>query len=170
MDDAGSVAITSARGGGDEDAELEALLHRVYVDEGFTPADLAVKVFATSAVRARGDLLCARDTASGALVGMVIVVPPNSPARRLAADDEVEMHLLAVRADQRGRGVGARLVKAALLAAKQGGWRRMVLWTQPSMHAAQRLYASQGFERAPDRDAIIQQMSGREFLVFQKAL
>jgi hypothetical protein len=42
----------------------------------------------------------------------------------------------------------------------------MVPWTQPSMHAAQRLYTNAGFVRSPARDF---QRVDRNFLVFSMA-
>ena len=88
-------------------------------------------------------------------------------ARRLASSDEAEMHLLAVLPEHRGKGVGQRLVEAAKAAAKQAGYRRMVLWTQPSMEAAQKLYLRSGFIRNPDRDWT---REGRSFYVFEAQL
>jgi ribosomal protein S18 acetylase RimI-like enzyme len=116
---------------------------------------------AAEAVRARGILLTAID-AAGSMVGTIIVVPPGAPAVRLAGPNESEMHLLAVSPDHRNAGIGERLVKAAIEQARslsQG----MVLWTQPSMHGAQRLYVKAGFHRDPARDF---QRAGRAFLVY----
>ena len=149
------------------DADLERLLHKVYVGGGFTDPDVAQSLFVARAVRERGELIVAKHKADGALLGMVIMVPPTSAARKLAADDEAEMHLLAVDAEHRGLGLGARLVDSALASAKAAGCDRMVLWTQPTMHAAQRLYERSGFLRVPDRDW---QRGDRSFWVFQKAL
>ena len=44
----------------------------------------------------------------------------------------------------------------------------LVLSTQPSMAAAQRLYRAEGFERAPSRDWV--HANGSERLVFARAL
>ena len=158
--------VAGAAGGPEEDRALERLLHRVYVDEGYTDRALAPAVFAPAAVRSRGELLVARD-AGGALLGTVIVVPPSSPMRRLAAPDEAEMHLLAVAPEGRGRGVGAALVDAAVALARGRGLVRMVLWTQREMLAAQRLYARAGFAREPARDF---EARGRAFLVYARPL
>ena len=152
------------------DAELEALLRRVYVEGGFTPRELATSLFSPAAVRARGALLVARGEPGRELLGTVIVVPPTSPARRIAESDECEMHLLAVLSEHRGRGVGARLVEAAVATARQDGWKQMVLWTQPSMHSAQRLYEAHGFVRVPARDDEMTKKTGRTFLVFARSL
>lgn len=147
--------------------EIEALLKRVYVEAGFTDPELAGSLFAAPAVRERGQVLLARHGAGGPLVGMVIVVSPHSPARRMASDDEAEMHLLAVAPERRGSGIGQALVEAAMDLARTLGFRRMVLWTQPAMEAAQRLYGRAGFLRAPGRDW---RRGDRSFLVYERAL
>jgi ribosomal protein S18 acetylase RimI-like enzyme len=144
--------------------ELEALLRRVYVDGGFTDPEMAQAMFTAVAVRARGRLLCARDPA-GALIGTVIVVPPASAAKRLAASDEAEMHLLAVDGQCRGRGLGRALVRAAVEAAQQAGYRGMVLWTQSTMLVAHRLYERIGFSRSPAEDF---ERGGRAFRVYRR--
>lgn len=45
----------------------------------------------------------------------------------------------------RGRGVGRRLLQAALGFARSAGDERMVLWTQSHLHAAIALYSAAGF-------------------------
>ncbi|MCZ7586256.1 MAG: hypothetical protein M5R36_24665 [Deltaproteobacteria bacterium] len=47
------------------DKELEELLHRVYVVDGFTAADVGASLFAAAAVRARGKLLSPEIPAAG---------------------------------------------------------------------------------------------------------
>src|ERR1017187_7597634 len=88
------------------DDELEALIRRVYVDGGFTSQEVAATLFAGAAIRQRGRLLFLRTDAERALVGMVIVVAPDSPARRIASAGEAEMQLLAVSPDRRNAGLG----------------------------------------------------------------
>jgi len=146
--------------------ELENLLTVTYVHGGFTSPEIARAAFKADAVRARGQLLVARDV-DGSLVGMVIVVRPDSSARRIARPDEIEMQLLAVEPECRGRGIGEALVEAALQVARHEPYTHMVLWTQPSMHAAQRLYERCGFERAPTRDM---EQNGRPFWVYERSL
>lgn len=147
------------------DGDLQHLLQAVYVQEGYTDPILAAALFEPSAVRARGEILIVQNKGTTSPLGMVIVVAPTSGARRLAAPDEAEMHLLATLPQERRRGLGAMLVNAATDRARSLGYRRMVLWTQPIMHAAQRLYERQGFTRAPDRDW---QRDDRRFLVYEK--
>jgi ribosomal protein S18 acetylase RimI-like enzyme len=141
------------------DSALEALLYETYVRGGFTDAILAGALLA-AAIRARGVVLAARDR--GDLLGTVTLVAPSSPARRLAVADEFELHLLCVRADARRRGIGEALVRAALQRAKAEGARGVVLWTQTTMEAAQRLYRRCGFERDASADF---NRGARQFLV-----
>jgi GNAT superfamily N-acetyltransferase len=149
------------------DSELSELLTTVYVDEGFTDELLAARVFEPGVVRARGEILHVRNPEDEALMALVILAPPSSPARRFAGPDEAELHLLATAREHRGAGAGRALVEAAIARAKSSGYRRLLLWTQPAMHAAQRLYSALGFTRAPDRDFT---QHGRQFLFFQREL
>ncbi|MDD5057061.1 MAG: GNAT family N-acetyltransferase [Sideroxydans sp.] len=146
------------------DCEISGLLTSAYVDGGFTTSDKASVLFAPSAVRGRGHLLCARPQGGDKLAGMVIVVTPDSPARRLANMDEAELHLLAVADAYRGQGLGRVLVSAAISAAHEFGFQKMILWTQPTMTAAQGLYESTGFIRAAHRDPTI---NGLRFLAYE---
>lgn len=149
------------------DGELEAVLHEVYVGGGFTDPELAKTVLRASEVRLRGTLLIARSTSLRELLGTVIMVAPGDKGRRMALADEGEMHLLAVRTGNRGRGVGRALVDACLETAHKRGLARMVLWTQPSMHAARRLYEQAGFVRNAARDIV---NHGKAFAVYERVL
>ena len=147
------------------DRELSELLMQVYVAGGFTDPDEAVVLFEPSAVRKRGVLIGARVKEDSNLAGMVIMVPPDSPARRVAKKDEAEMHLLAVRPEYRRHGLGRMLVEEAINRAKQGGYSKIVLWTQTSMTAARNLYESSGFVHSGDFER-----NGRDFKVYEKYL
>jgi len=148
------------------DEELTALLHRAYVDAGFTDPTVAEKLFAPDAVRARGTIITARDSENGRLLGIVILVAPYGAARQIAVDSEAEMHLLAVSPDSRRQGVGRRLVDTLIELAISREWQRVVLSTQEHMRAAQALYKQAGFSRAPERDWM---RADRRFLVFVRA-
>ena len=146
-------------------SDIERLLSRVYVAAGFTDAAVASELFRGDSVLGRGEVLVARE--SEKLAGMVIVVPPDSEARKLAEAGDAEMHLLAVAPEYRMVGLGGRLVEASLDKARFLGFERMILWTQPVMAAAQRLYVRHGFVRVEARDF---ERAGRSFLVFEREL
>ena len=63
----------------------------------------------------------------------------------------MEMHHLFVLQDWRGRGIGQRLIKAAMRTATNMGCTYMTVGTHPDNHPAQRLYQAAGFTPLPDR-------------------
>ena len=111
IDTAESLAIT--------DQEISSLLSQVYVEGGFTSDEVASTLFEPTSVRGRGKILGAREKQTNQLAGMVIIVYPNSPVRRLAQENEVEMHLLGVLPAFRGVKLGKALVEAAIDDAKK---------------------------------------------------
>ena len=148
-----------------DDIELSELLTQVYVAGGFTEPDEAVSLFEPSAVRKRGMLIAARENLHLSLAGIVILVPPDSPARRLAQGNEAEMHLLGVKPGCRQHGLGRILVESAIGRAKHNGYSKIILWTQFSMKSAQRLYESTGFIHVNDFNR-----NGRDFKVYEMVL
>ena len=147
------------------DMELSALLTEVYVEGGFTTPDEATTLFNPTAVRERGMLIYARATPATILAGIVILVPPESSARRLAQENEAEIHLLAVKPAYRHSGLGRTLVSEAVKVAGQKRYTRIVLWTQLSMTAARHLYESMNFVHINNITR-----NGRDFLVYEKIL
>ena len=147
------------------DPELSELLTQVYVAGGFTSQEEAASLFEPSAIRNRDVLIGARDKHHSKLAGIIIVVPPDSSARRLAKNNEAEIHLLGVKPEYRRHGLGRMLVEAAIARANQNGYSKLILWTQLSMNTAQRLYESSGFIHIDDIAK-----NGRDFKVYEKPL
>ena len=79
----------------------------------------------------------------GALVGSV--------ALRRRADDAFYLKRMYVRPDQRGTGLGRRLLATALDHARGSGARAVHLDTHATMAAARRLYERAGFQRTGTR-------------------
>jgi DNA-binding MarR family transcriptional regulator/L-amino acid N-acyltransferase YncA len=78
----------------------------------------------------------------GEVVGSVFVVAKDAEAAQL--------RLLYLEPATRGKGLGRRLVEAAVGFAREAGYARMVLWTQAELAAARQLYASAGFVRVAE--------------------
>tara|TARA_R110001583_G_C5568683_1_gene401858 strand:- start:584 stop:1069 length:486 start_codon:yes stop_codon:yes gene_type:complete len=147
------------------DSELSELLIDVYVGEGYTEAELAETLFDATAIRSRGRIITASNVENQLLAGLVIMVPPTSNARKLAKEDEVEVHLLAVKKDFRNNNLGSQLVSELILLAKAQGYKRIILWTQDSMVAAQNLYTKLGFVHESNFKA-----NGRDFYLYHRIL
>lgn len=86
------------------------------------------------------------------VVGTVTLAPYGTSYAEVAEPGELEVRMLAVAAEARGRGVAEALMTAALRHAVAEGARRVVLSTSEAMRAARRLYERLGFVPAPARD------------------
>ncbi|MCV0428144.1 MAG: GNAT family N-acetyltransferase [Roseibium sp.] len=86
----------------------------------------------------KGALFLAKD-AEGTILGCVGLRPSD-------VDGTCEMKRLYVLPEGRGRGVGAALVDRVLDAAREAGYKSMVLDTLPTMAGAIKLYKAAGFE------------------------
>lgn len=85
-------------------------------------------------------------------LGAVTYIPAGSPVAQVARPGEAEIRMLAVAADQQGRGIGAALVGAAVDRARADGVAALVLCVVSTNAGARSLYERLGFTRAPDRD------------------
>ncbi|MDI3329155.1 MAG: N-acetyltransferase [Micrococcus sp.] len=87
------------------------------------------------------------------VAGSVVLTLPGMPMSETARDGELEFRMLAVDPAVQRRGVARALVRAAIDRAGQlEGIEAVVLTTMETMTAAHRLYESEGFVRAPERD------------------
>jgi ribosomal protein S18 acetylase RimI-like enzyme len=90
--------------------------------------------------------------AAGDLLGTVMLQFWPHGEHVVRGPDEAEVRALAVAPQAQGQGVGRALLRASIDRATGRGLRHLVLCTQTTMAAAQRLYTSAGFVRLPDRD------------------
>ena len=136
-----------------------ALLNAVYAGEGYVPREHATRSYTRERLSAGGLVLVAHDASE--LLGVVVLAYPDGELSQLAGPGEAEFRMLAVAPSGRGRGIGTMLVSACLdhASGEPFNANRLVLWTQPSMKAAQRLYERLGFERAPERDNVLPPLS-----------
>jgi GNAT superfamily N-acetyltransferase len=131
--------------------EANAILDRVYVGEGYATAERASAFQRRERLEPAGEMLIAVD-GEGRMGGAVLFLHADSALRQLAREGEREFRLLAVHPDVRGTGAGEALVRACVERAVNADAKRVVLWSQPRMLAAHRLYERLGFVRAPERD------------------
>ena len=75
----------------------------------------------------------------------------GSVALRRLGPDELELKRMYLRPEERGRGIGRRLLDTALLWARDHGARAVRLDTTERMEAARHLYETYGFVRVPGK-------------------
>jgi putative acetyltransferase len=80
-----------------------------------------------------------------------------------------ELHRLYVRPDQRGRGLGSRLVRRAEAHARSKGASRMVLWSDTRFVTAHRLYKRLGYVQGEGQRQLADISQSVEY-PFQKAI
>jgi GNAT superfamily N-acetyltransferase len=148
-----SWTIREASSAKDWEGALQVLTS-VYIDEiekGLSRRQEAQTLFSRSHLKGKGDFLVAADS-EGRILGAVLLLSEHSELRQIARPQEAEFRILAVGQPARGKGVGHALVEECIARAKRRGARRLVLSTQPFMHAAMRLYERLKFKRQSDRD------------------
>lgn len=103
---------------------------------------------------AEGVLLVAvlRDRDQDVVVGTITLAPYGTSYAETAEPGEMELRMLAVAPEARGRGVAETIMRATTREAALRGYRRIVLATMEAMTTAQRLYDRLGWQRAPERD------------------
>lgn len=148
----------------DRIAELTA---GVYRDEGYGSETYLVQLADVAGRAEHAQLLVAREPSAG-VVGSVALVLDGAFGEVLTSEAEAGFRMLVVDPAARGRGVGELLVRACLDRARAAAKTRMVLSTEPRMHAAHRLYERLGFTRLPERDWC--PMPGIDLLVYARAI
>jgi ribosomal protein S18 acetylase RimI-like enzyme len=88
----------------------------------------------------------------GALIGTVMLQTWPDAGELVRHEDEAEIRALAVLPAARGAGLGRALLSAVIDRATQENIRLLLLFTQPEMKVAHRLYESAGFTRRPEQD------------------
>jgi len=135
----------------DELPRVGDLRVRTYVGQGLLSPDSpyapTLRALGTSGV---GDVLVAAD--GDEILGTVTLRPFQEGNETTVSPEEAEVRALAVAPHAQRRGVGRLLLRTVVDRARRAGVRHLVLSTQPAMVAAQRLYASEGFVRLPERD------------------
>jgi N-acetylglutamate synthase len=86
------------------------------------------------------------------VVGTITLAPYGTSYAEIAEPGELELRMLAVAPEARGRGIAEELVRAAMRQCVIAGERRIALSTLDTMQAAQRLYSRLGFVAQPRRD------------------
>ncbi len=127
------------------------ILHAVYAGETYSTRERVQEMMTRAKLEGQGAFLVAVD-GPDRILGATILLAPGSPLLQVAEDREREFRMLAVAPEARGLGAGAALVKACIGRAQAEQASGLVLWTQPTMKAAHRLYERLGFMRAPQRD------------------
>ena len=149
-----SVRVRSAE---PEDLErVGELTAMAYIADELIPADHEYVAELQDAARRHDHatvLVAAEHTEEGERVlGTITIATPDSPYAEIAAEDELELRMLAVDPDARRRGIGELLMREAIERGLGWGAQRVVLSTMTTMEAAQRMYERLGLRREPDRD------------------
>lgn len=138
----------------------------VYVGEGYAGPHYVPALADVAGRAAQTELLVA--DGGGQVVGAVALAASGGPYAELAGSGEAVFRMLVVDPLWRGRGVARALVQACLDRAREAGCHRMVISTEPHMHAAHRLYLRMGFIRATERDW--SPVEGVDLLAYERQL
>jgi ribosomal protein S18 acetylase RimI-like enzyme len=89
----------------------------------------------------------------GTLVGTIMLQTwPDAAGQLVTGPGDAEIRALAVLPEARRAGVGRALLTALMERAQREEVRHLLLFTQPDMVVAHRMYEQAGFVRLPERD------------------
>lgn len=134
----------------EEHDAVAALTAQVYIGDGYSNPEYETALRDVDSRVASATVLVASIGAD--LVGAVTVASRGGEWAEQSALGEAVIRMLVVSAAARGQGAGEALVRACLEQARADGCTLVRLSSQPSMHAAHRLYARLGFVRTPSYD------------------
>jgi len=152
-----SAAPVIAVAAGAQIADAGALTAEAYLADELVDPDEGYTSELRDAERraAEATLLVATVEASDGtpvVVGTITLAPHGTSYAEIAEPGELELRMLAVAPEARGRGIAEALMRAAMRQCVVAGARRIVLSTLDAMTAAQRLYGRLGFEAQLHRD------------------
>lgn len=148
-----AVAVRAAADEAEVTAAGELTAEAYQADRLVAPRDAYLTELADARRRAaEGVLLVAVLPEHDAVVGTITLAPYGTSYAETAEPGELELRMLAVAPEARGRGVAEALMRASMREAVLRGHRRVVLATMTAMTTAQRLYERLGWQRDTARD------------------
>ncbi|QIK63965.1 GNAT family N-acetyltransferase [Leucobacter viscericola] len=147
----------------EEYATVGALVRAAYENEYVLESDYLDEIEDVAGRDSVSQVLVAEE--NGRILGSVTI--PNVGERLLSnsAPDEMDVRLLGVSGEARGKGVGEALMRHVVRVARDRGSRRLVLHTGDQMVKAHRLYERLGFQQIPEREFTIETISGTRRII-----
>jgi ribosomal protein S18 acetylase RimI-like enzyme len=136
----------------DELAEIGSIRVAAYRADGFlSPQSEYEPTLRNLGADGSGHVLVATSD-NGRLLGTIMLQTWPNVGQLATGPDEAEIRALAVLPEARGTGLGRVLLAAVMDRAAREGVRHLLLFTEPEMKIAHRLYEQAGFVRLPERD------------------
>jgi GNAT superfamily N-acetyltransferase len=133
-------------------AEIGAIRVTAFRTDGFLPAGSGYEPTLRDLGADGGGHVLVAVGDDGALLGTVMLQGGPEGGPIVTGPDVAEVRALAVRPQARGAGLGRALLSAVIDLAVREHVLHLVLYTQPGMKAARRLYEAAGFVRRPEQD------------------
>ncbi|QIM15260.1 GNAT family N-acetyltransferase [Leucobacter insecticola] len=134
----------------EEYAQVGALLRAAYEASYELDAEYLAEIEDVASRDAVAQVLVVEE--DDRILGSVTVPHEGDRLQSDSAPGEMDMRLLGVSEEARGRGIGELLMRHCAKLARDRGAHRLVLHTGHFMEAAQRLYERLGFVRLPERE------------------